>query len=224
MKYTGEVDTLFNDEWLFSGEKYVPFRSKWTKEPKRRAPGLTIMIANSFVLTRSIQDWHIFLSYLLTYSMQHSPSWEANRFAASQEIPRILWNPKVLYCIHKCRPLVSILSQLNPVHIPTSHFLKIRLNIFFPSTPGSPQWSLSLRVFHQNPVHASPLPHTCYMPRPSHSSRFYHPHNSGWGVQIVKLLIMTTYFPYGEENIINQKSVPRTHFTVHITNTVTAYG
>ena len=27
--------------------------------------------------------------------MEQSPSWEANRFAASQEIPRILWNPKV---------------------------------------------------------------------------------------------------------------------------------
>ena len=31
----------------------------------------------------------------LTYSMEHSPSWEANRFSASQEIPHILWNPKV---------------------------------------------------------------------------------------------------------------------------------
>ena len=27
--------------------------------------------------------------------MVQSPSWEANWFAASQEIPRILWNPKV---------------------------------------------------------------------------------------------------------------------------------
>jgi hypothetical protein len=34
------------------------------------------------------------------------------------------------------------------------------------------------------------LPHTCYMPCPSHSSRFHHPHNIGWGVQIMKLLIM----------------------------------
>jgi hypothetical protein len=28
------------------------------------------------------------------------------------------------------------------------------------------------------------------MPRPSHSSRFYHSHNSGWGVQIIKLFVM----------------------------------
>jgi hypothetical protein len=37
-----------------------------------------------------------------------------------------------------------------------------------------------------------PLPSalTRYMPRPSDSSRFYHPHNIGWAVQIIKLLIM----------------------------------
>ena len=73
---------------------------------------------------------------------------------------------------------------------PTSYFLKIHINIILLSTPGSPKWSLSLKFLHQNPVYASPLSHTRYMPRPSHSSRFYHPHNIGWGVQIIQLLIM----------------------------------
>ena len=48
-------------------------------------------------------------AYLLTYSMVQSPSWEANWFAASQEIPRILRNPKVHYRTHKRPPLVPIL-------------------------------------------------------------------------------------------------------------------
>jgi hypothetical protein len=62
------------------------------------------------------------LTYLLTHSMQQSPSWEANCFAASQEIPSILWNPRVHYCIHKCPPPVSILIQLNPIHTPHPTF------------------------------------------------------------------------------------------------------
>ena len=36
---------------------------------------------------------------------------------------------------------------------PTSHFLKLHLNIILSSTPGSPNWPLSFRFPHQNPVH-----------------------------------------------------------------------
>ena len=101
--------------------------------------------------------------YLLTYSMVQSPSWAANWFAASQEIPRISQNPKVHYHTHKHLPPVSILGQPNPVHIPTSHLLEIHPNIIHPSTPRSPQWSLSLRFSTKTlytPI-SSPIRATC---------------------------------------------------------------
>jgi hypothetical protein len=53
--------------------------------------------------------YYYLLTYLLTHSMEPSSSWETNRFSASQEIPRILWNPKVHYRIHTCPPTVSII-------------------------------------------------------------------------------------------------------------------
>ena len=120
--------------------------------------------------------------HLLTYSMLQSPSLEANWFAASQEIPHILWNPKVHYRTYKRPPPVPILGQPSPVHMPTSHLLEIHPNIIHPSPPRSPQWSLSLRFPHQDPIRPPLLTHTHHMPSPCHSSRFYHPHNIGWGV------------------------------------------
>jgi hypothetical protein len=103
-------------------------------------------------------------TYLLTYSMHQRPFWEANCCSASQEIPRILWKPKVHYRIHKCPPPVFILSYIDPHYTLTSPFLKIHLNIIPLSTPGSSKWSLSLRFRHQNPVYTCNPPNTCYMP------------------------------------------------------------
>jgi len=121
-----------------------------------------------------INKTEIYVQLLTLTSWSRVNSWEANRVAASQEIPHILCNPKVHYRIHNCPPPVPVLSQFDPVHTPTSHCLKINFNIIVPFTRGSLKWSLSLRFLHQNTVYASPLP------RPSHYSRFYHPHIIEW--------------------------------------------
>ena len=92
------------------------------------------------------------------------PAWEANRFSASHEIPRILWNLKVHYRVDKCPPHVHVLSHINPVHAPhpTSWISILILSSHLRLV--SSEWSLSLRFPHQNPVYTSPLPHTRYMP------------------------------------------------------------
>ena len=107
-------------------------------------------------------SWNSF-TYLHTYCMVKSPSWEANCFAAIQEISRISPYPKVHYRTHKRPPPVSILGQPNPVHIPASHLLEIHPNIIHPSTPRSPQWSLSLLFPQQDPIHPPLLTHTRHM-------------------------------------------------------------
>ena len=111
--------------------------------------------------------------------MEQSPSWEANSFSASPEIPRILWNPKVHYRIHMCPPPVPILSQLDPVHTPHPTSWRSILILSSHLRLGFPSGLFPSGFTHQNPVYASPLPHKRYTPTaPTISNRRckpYHP-------------------------------------------------
>jgi hypothetical protein len=64
-------------------------------------------------LLDNIRTYRAQLTYLLT---ELNPSWEPANCAATQELPSILWNPKVHRRVHKSPPLVTILSQIDPVH------------------------------------------------------------------------------------------------------------
>ena len=153
--------------------------------------------------------------------MEQNPFWGANRSIDSQGIPRILWNPKVHYCVLPATrsypvpdwsiPCPSSLSLnihvVHTVHLVLYHHLlwadkhsvvhkswsincDKHFNIILVSTPRYLKWSLAIRLPNQNPVCTSPVSHACYMPHPSHSSRFNHPNNILCTVQIIKLLIM----------------------------------
>ena len=98
--------------------------------------------------------------------MEQSPSREVNQFSASQEIPRILWNPKDYYRIYKCPRPVPILSQINqsiPAHPTTLRSIlllssHLRLDLpsgLFPSSfPTRTLYTplLSLTVLHAPPT------------------------------------------------------------------------
>jgi hypothetical protein len=58
------------------------------------------------------------LTYLLTHSMEHSPSWEANRFSASKKFPAFYWTRSFITPFTSARHLslswVRLIQPMSP--------------------------------------------------------------------------------------------------------------
>jgi hypothetical protein len=105
----------------------------------------------------------------------------------------LLWNPEIRYAyrVHKIPPLSPVLSQLSPVHIHASVYL--RSVLMLPSRlglglPSGPFMTITFYEFL--------FIHMWYISRISHPPLFYHPNNIYWRVQIMKLLISVLSTPH----------------------------
>ena len=104
-----------------------------------------------------------------TECMEQGPSWEANRSSASKIFHG---NWIVITAFTRSRQLsLSWASWMQSTH-PHPPSWKSILILSSHLSLGLPS-GLFLRFPYQNPVYVSPLPHSRYMFRPSHSSRFY---------------------------------------------------
>jgi hypothetical protein len=79
----------------------------------------------------------------LTECTERNPSWEATSISAGQEIPRLWWNPKFHYRVHKCHWTLSCASRIQ-------FLTPIISNMYFnilASMPRSSKWYLPFSNF-----------------------------------------------------------------------------
>jgi hypothetical protein len=122
--------------------------------------------------------------------MQQSPSREANRFPLVKKFPAFYGTRRFITAFRSaCHLSLSWTSSIQSIPL---HHTSWRSILILSShlRPSLPHGLLTSGFTYQNPLYASPLPHTRYMSLPS-NFLFYHPHNTGWAVQIIKPLMST---------------------------------
>jgi hypothetical protein len=81
----------------------------------------------------------------------------------------ILSNQTVHRRVHNNPPPVPVLSQINPVHALPFYYFRKYVNIISHLCLDLPSGPFLAGFLIQNPIFISVIPHTCYVPSPSHS-------------------------------------------------------
>ena len=137
----------------------------------------------------SIPEEYSAQTWVLTYSMQQSPSSEANQFSASQKFPAFYGTRRFITAFTSaCHLSLFWASSIQSIH---PHPTSCRSILIRHSHLGLVSQVISF------PQVSPPKPCICLSSPPDalHAllisfSWFYHLNNIGWGVQIIKVLIM----------------------------------
>ena len=126
---------------------------------------------------------------ILTYSTVQSPSWEANWFAASQEIPPFYGTRRFITAFTTVRHLsISWASSIQSISLYSTSWKSI-LILSSHQRLGLPNGSFPQISPPKSYIPLSSTQYALHV-RQSHSSRFDHLNNTVWALQIIQLLIM----------------------------------
>jgi hypothetical protein len=95
------------------------------------------------------------------------------------------FNTELTRAVHLFLSRTWRIQSTSPRHTCTRSILILSTHLGLP-------FLLSLWLSHQQPIRVPFLPHSSYMPRPSHS-RLYYSNDTWWRMQIMNLLVMHVY-------------------------------
>jgi len=122
---------------------------------------ITVLLA--IWISHCLLQWIYQLDHCsLTHSMEQSPSWEPKQFSASPIIPRILWNPKVHYCIHLSLSWARLIQSMPPHPTSWSSILILSSHLCLGLPSGLVPWGFPTKTLY------TPLPSPICATRPTH--------------------------------------------------------
>jgi hypothetical protein len=130
-----ELVSCSTNLWPWWWMKYVPAKFRLATALRAVTSRKTVLCTVTPWQFQICDFWleHLSILQIIDY-VESRLSWEPNSSTSSQEIPRILWNPKVRLPVHKSPSLIFNFGKINPVWNLLSYWFNTIFNIVLPST------------------------------------------------------------------------------------------